>query len=105
MKTELLETQRDLVMAYRRFDKAVDPDLVESCVYQISAVKARYNYLIRAIKACCPEAVAAAACNRVSTEPRRSGLGEKVMSCEIMETMPQGGDEEYGACEEDAAWT
>ena len=28
----------------------VDPELVESCVYQISAVKARCNYLIRAIK-------------------------------------------------------
>ena len=28
----------------------VDPELVESSIYQISAVKARCNYLIRAIK-------------------------------------------------------
>ena len=30
--------------------EAVDPELVESSIYQISAVKARCNYLIRAIK-------------------------------------------------------
>ena len=28
----------------------MDPELVESCVYQISAVKARCNYLLRSIK-------------------------------------------------------
>ena len=35
---------------------AEDPELVESCVFQISAAKARCNYLIRAIKARCPDA-------------------------------------------------
>ena len=33
---------------------------MESCIYQISAVKARCNYLIRAIKERSPEAAAAA---------------------------------------------
>ena len=37
-----------------------DPELVESCIYQISAVKARCNYLIRAIKERGPQAAAAA---------------------------------------------
>ena len=32
---------------------------MESCIYQISAVKARCNYLIRAIKERSPEAAAA----------------------------------------------
>ena len=32
----------------------------ESCIYQISAVKARCNYLIRAIKERSPESAAAA---------------------------------------------
>ena len=54
------ELQGELTLAYRRFDQAVDPELVESCVYQISAVKARCNYLLRAIKARCPEDVPAA---------------------------------------------
>ena len=50
LKAELLSAQGDLALAYRQFDQAVDPELVESCIYQISAVKARCTYLIRAIK-------------------------------------------------------
>ena len=59
LKAELAEAQVDLAVAYQRFDHAVDPELVESCVYQISAVKARCNYLIRAIKERDPKAAAA----------------------------------------------
>ena len=59
MKAELLAAQGDLASAYRQFNQAVDPELVESCVYQISAVKARCNYLIRAIKERSPETAAA----------------------------------------------
>ena len=55
LKAELQEAQEELSLAYRRFDQALDPELVESCVYQISADKARRNYLLRAIKARCPE--------------------------------------------------
>lgn len=61
LKAELTAAQGDLQQAYRLFDQAVDPELVESCVYQISAVKARCNYLIRAIKERSPSASAAAA--------------------------------------------
>ena len=60
LKAELLEAQGDLAQAYRQFDQALDPELVESCVYQISAVKARCNYLIRAIKERSPDGLAAA---------------------------------------------
>lgn len=56
LRSELDAAQGELVQAYRQFNEAVDPELVESCVYQISAVKARCNYLIRAIKARCPTA-------------------------------------------------
>lgn len=59
LKAELLAAQGDLASAYRQFNQAVDPELVESCVYQISAVKARCNYLIRAIKERSPETAAA----------------------------------------------
>ena len=52
LKAALRDAQGDLAQAYGRFDRAVDPDLVEACVYQINAVKARCNYLIRSIKAC-----------------------------------------------------
>lgn len=60
LQAELLEAQGDLTQAYRQFNQALDPELVESCIYQISAVKARCNYLIRAIKARSPESVPAA---------------------------------------------
>ena len=59
LKAELQEAQGELSLAYHRFDQALDPELVESCVYQISAIKARCNYLSRAIKAREPEAAAA----------------------------------------------
>lgn len=50
LKAELLTAQEELALAYCRFDQATDPELVESCVYQISAAKARCNYLLRSIK-------------------------------------------------------
>lgn len=56
----MLAAQADLANAYRQFDQALDPELVESCIYQISAVKARCNYLIRAIKERSPNAAVAA---------------------------------------------
>ena len=61
LKEEHRIAQGDLALAYRQFNQALDPELVESCIYQISAVKARCNYLIRAIKERSPDAAAAAA--------------------------------------------
>ena len=55
LKEELQTAPGDLSLAYRQFDQAVDPELVESCIYQIKAEKARCNYLIRAIKERSPE--------------------------------------------------
>ena len=59
LQEELKCARGELALAYRQFNEAVDPELVESCVYQISAVKARCNYLIRVIKERCPDTAAA----------------------------------------------
>ena len=59
LRAELQSAQGDLSLAYRKFDQAVDPELVEFCIYQIKAEKARCNYLIRAIKERNPESFAA----------------------------------------------
>ena len=59
LKEELQNARGDLSLAYRKFDQATDPELVESCIYQIKAEKARCNYLIRAIKERSPEGFAA----------------------------------------------
>jgi hypothetical protein len=60
LKDELTSARGDLQAAYNQFDLAVEPELVESCVYQINAVQARCNYLIRAIKSRSPAAIPAA---------------------------------------------
>lgn len=51
LEAALRVAQGDLDWAYQQFNFAVDPELVEYCVYRISAEKARCNYLLRAIKA------------------------------------------------------
>ena len=58
LQNELQTAQGQLSLAYRQFDLATDPELVESCVYQINAAKARCNFLIRAIKERCPDRAA-----------------------------------------------
>ena len=61
LRAELQSAQGDLSLAcaYQQFDHALDPELVEFCIYQIKAEKARCNYLIRAIKERSPESVPA----------------------------------------------
>lgn len=40
----------DLNRAYTAFNMADDADWVEACVYEINALQARYNYLIKQAK-------------------------------------------------------
>lgn len=47
---ELNDLRGALDDAYTRFNATVEPELVEACVYEINAVQARYNYLLRLIK-------------------------------------------------------
>lgn len=61
---ELSAVQGDLQQAWQQFNLAVDPELVEACVYQVNAVRARRNYLIRLIRHYTPDTVS----NRI-TEP------------------------------------
>lgn len=47
-----METVRqNLNRAYAAFNMADDADWVESCVFEINALQARYNYLVRQAKA------------------------------------------------------
>ena len=53
-KQELLrslsQTQTLLNQAYGCFNTTCDSDLIESYVYEINALQARYNYLLRRFK-------------------------------------------------------
>ena len=105
LKAELLDAQNQLALAYHQFNQAVDPELVESCVYQISADKARCNYLIRAIKE--RSSGTAAASDRVPTEPQQNGFGGKRPNGEMSAFSPAGGNAQYEPCEDggDTVWT
>lgn len=50
LQQELYAANRALREAYEKFNYVSEPELVEACVYEISALKARYNYLLRCIK-------------------------------------------------------
>ena len=46
----LRRTQSEIGQAYNHFNFASDPDLVEACIYEITSLQCRYNYLLRCIK-------------------------------------------------------
>ena len=47
---ELLDTQERLGEANARFNMATQPELIEQCVYEINALKARHAYYIRVLR-------------------------------------------------------
>ncbi len=68
LKTSLQDTQNALNHAYAAFDYASDPELTEACIFEISSLKAKMNYLVRQIKeleVCAATAVTAQAGGRV----------------------------------------
>ena len=50
LQRELHATGQALREAYDKFNYVSEPELVEASVYEISALKARYSYLLRQIK-------------------------------------------------------
>ena len=50
LQQELYATNQALKEAYDKFNYVSEPERVEACVYEISALKARYNYLLRCVK-------------------------------------------------------
>lgn len=47
----LEETKRELDLSYLGFHQSLDPDLIAHYLFQIDALHAKYNYLLRQIKA------------------------------------------------------
>ena len=48
--SQLQEVVSQLSRAYTNFNSSADPDLIESCVYEINSLQARYGYLLRSAK-------------------------------------------------------
>ena len=47
---EMAQTRLLLNQAYADFNVQSDPDLVDSCVFTINALRSRHSYLVRQIK-------------------------------------------------------
>ena len=60
LKQELLNTTQALKDAYIRFNLVCDSELIDASIYEISALKARCNYLLRRIKELSGESVPSA---------------------------------------------
>ena len=51
LRRELRDTARELHFAYDRFNYVTDPGLIEAGIYDINALKSRYDFLLRKMKA------------------------------------------------------
>lgn len=47
---EIEKTQKALETAYQTFENVVDPDLIDSCIYEVNAIQHRYKFLLRQAK-------------------------------------------------------
>ena len=47
---ELLNTQQELYSAYADFENVIDPDLIDSCIYQLKAAQLKYKFLLNRVK-------------------------------------------------------
>lgn len=50
LQDEMDAVNKQLKDAYDRFNWADDDYLIDACIYEINAYKARYNYLLRQVK-------------------------------------------------------
>lgn len=50
---EMLEIRSKLASAYSAFDIVTDPDMTDACIFEINALKSRYNYAVTNIKNLC----------------------------------------------------
>ncbi len=48
---EINKTKIALEAAYSNFENVVDPDLIDSCIYELNAVQNRYRFLLKQVKA------------------------------------------------------
>ncbi len=47
---ELLQTRKALAAAYSSFENATDPNLIDSCIYQVNSAQIRYEFLLQRAK-------------------------------------------------------
>ncbi len=48
---EINQTKIAMEAAYSNFENVVDPDLIDSCIYELNAIQNRYRFLLKQAKA------------------------------------------------------
>lgn len=48
--SDLAKTKNDLDIAYSNFENVIDPDLIDSCIYELNAVQKKYKFLYERVK-------------------------------------------------------
>lgn len=48
---EINKTKVELETVYSNFENVVDPDLIDSCIYEMNAIQNRYKFLLKQAKA------------------------------------------------------
>lgn len=51
---DLEKARYDLALAYDNFQNAMDPDMIDSCIYQVNALQMRYKFLLTRVKQLSP---------------------------------------------------
>ena len=47
---DLERARYDLALAYDNFENAMEPDLIDCCIYQVNALQMRYKFLLTKVK-------------------------------------------------------
>lgn len=50
LRNEIMKTKMALDSAYSNFENVVDPDLIDSYIYEVNAVQLRYKFLLKLAK-------------------------------------------------------
>ena len=50
LEEEIAKVKRELDTAYSNFEHVIDPDLIDSYIYEVNAVQKRYKYLLKQIQ-------------------------------------------------------
>lgn len=48
---ELTQSKNALDAAYSCFENAIEPDIIDSCIYQVNSAQIRYKFLLEKAKA------------------------------------------------------
>lgn len=50
LKKQIAQVQQEIKYAYGRLDMVTDPDMIDSCIYELKSLQSKYNHLIQKIK-------------------------------------------------------